>query len=96
MKCIHVLPYTPLLYSKTGVHVCRGIFIFLIFGPKHRLCVLTIYDLSKNKKNIKFSIFTVKHLTVYYMGVFSSCNLIIMLFWKSMETDYFIIEAALY
>ena len=29
MQCIP--PYTPLLYSKTGV--CRGIIIFLIFGP---------------------------------------------------------------
>ena len=28
-------PWTPLLYSKTGV--CRGIHIFLIFAPKHRL-----------------------------------------------------------
>ena len=28
-------PYTPLLYSKTGV--CRGIPIFLIFDQKHRL-----------------------------------------------------------
>ena len=31
-------PYTPLLYSKTGV--CRGIPIFLIFTLKHRLWVL--------------------------------------------------------
>ena len=31
-------PHTPLLYSKTGV--CRGIPIFLIFAPKHRLWVL--------------------------------------------------------
>ena len=31
-------PYAPLLYSKTGV--CRGIPIFLIFAPKHRLWVL--------------------------------------------------------
>ena len=56
-------PRTPLLYSKTGVF--RGIPIFLIFAPKHRLWVLvrtasarrfkrvpTIYVLSKNKKNI--------------------------------------------
>ena len=62
VQCIP--PYTPLLYSKTGV--CRGIPIFLIFAPKHRLWVLvrttsarrfyhvpTIYVLSKNKKNIK-------------------------------------------
>ena len=31
-------PWTPLLYSKTGV--CRGIAIFLIFAPKHRSRVL--------------------------------------------------------
>ena len=36
VKCIP--PYTPLLYSKAGV--CRGIPIFLIFAPKHRLWVL--------------------------------------------------------
>ena len=31
-------PYTPLLYSNTGV--CRGIHIFLIFAPKHKLWVI--------------------------------------------------------
>ena len=36
VPCIH--PYTPLLYSKTGVW--RGIHIFLIFAPKHRLWIL--------------------------------------------------------
>ena len=36
MKCIP--PHTPLLYSKNGVN--RGIPIFLIFDPKHRLWVL--------------------------------------------------------
>ena len=36
--CLIHNPYTPLLYSKTGV--CRGIHIFLIFAPKHRLWVL--------------------------------------------------------
>ena len=36
VKCIP--PHTPLLYSKTGVY--RGIPIFLIFAPKHRLWVL--------------------------------------------------------
>ena len=35
VNCIR--PQTPLLYSKTGV--CRGIPIFLIFAPKHRLWV---------------------------------------------------------
>ena len=36
MQCIP--PYTQLLFSKTGVW--RGIPIFLIFAPKHRLWVL--------------------------------------------------------
>ena len=36
VKCIP--PYTPLLYSKTGVY--RGIHFFLIFSQKHRLWVL--------------------------------------------------------
>ena len=72
MKCIP--PYTPLLYSKTGV--CRGIPIFCIFDPKHRLWVLVRITkvalmcthnlcLSKSKKNmksflVKISIFTTK------------------------------------
>ena len=38
MSMLCALPQTPLLYSKTGV--CRGIPIFLIFAPKHRLWVL--------------------------------------------------------
>ena len=33
VKCLP--PYSRLLYSKSGV--CRGIPIFLIFAPKHRL-----------------------------------------------------------
>ena len=36
--CEMYTPHTPLLYSKTGV--IRGIHIFLIFDPKHRLWVL--------------------------------------------------------
>ena len=38
MSVQYIPPYTPLLYSKTGV--CSGIRIFLIFAPKHRLWVL--------------------------------------------------------
>ena len=54
VKCIP--PQTPLLYRKVGI--CRGLSIFLIFAPKHRLWVLVrtalpIYVLSENKKNIK-------------------------------------------
>ena len=56
-SCYHaremLTPYTPLLYSKIGVY--RGtLFSYLcsktlIVGTR-----LTIYVLSKNKKNIKF------------------------------------------
>ena len=59
LNCIP--PYTPLLYSKTGV--CRGIPIFVIFDPKHGLWLeqlrrgsSKVYPqsvLNKNKKNIK-------------------------------------------
>ena len=38
MSVYSLPPQTPLLYSNTGV--CRGIPIFLIFAPKHRLWVL--------------------------------------------------------
>ena len=38
VKCVR--PYTPLLYSKTGVR--RGIPTFLIYAPKHRLWVLVV------------------------------------------------------
>ena len=34
VKCVP--PQTPLLYCKTGVN--RGMPIFFIFAPKHRLC----------------------------------------------------------
>ena len=48
-------PFNTTFIQKTGVY--RGIPIFLIFAPKHRLCVPTIYGLSKNKKNINIRIF---------------------------------------
>ena len=38
MSVQRIPAYTPILHSKTGV--CRGIPIFLIFAPKHRLWVL--------------------------------------------------------
>ena len=38
ISVLYIPPYTPLLYSKTGV--CRGIPIFRIIAPKHRLWVL--------------------------------------------------------
>ena len=61
--------------------VCRGIPIFLIFAPKHRLLVLIraaspIFVLSKNIKNIykknpmKFSILVSEKISVYCMGKF--------------------------
>ena len=36
--CVTNTPYTPLLYSKSGVY--RGIHIFLIFALKHKLWVI--------------------------------------------------------
>ena len=39
MSVKYIPTYTPLLYSKTGIHVRRGIPIF-IFAIKHRLLVL--------------------------------------------------------
>ena len=60
MSIYNMPPYTPLLYSKTGVW--RDIPIFLIFAPKHRLWVLIRTEVlmcthnlcfEKNKKNIK-------------------------------------------
>ena len=68
-KCIP--PYTPLLYSKTGVG--RGTSIFLIFDPKHRLWVPTINVLSKHIKIIKFfsnEIFKEKILCILHGQVF--------------------------
>ena len=75
--------HTPLLYSKTGVY--RGVPIFLIFGPKHRLWVFftTTHDLcfeQKYKKKyiffsgeifIFFSAEKKKKKSVYCMGMFS-------------------------
>ena len=72
-------PYTPLLYSKTGVY--RGIHFFLIFALKHRLWVLVLmctrnqcfeqkYENSK-KNQMKFVIFTaVKNRCILHGRVF--------------------------
>ena len=57
-------PQTPVLYSKTGV--CRGILIFLIFAPKHRLWVLVraeavltcTYNLCFEQKEEKLQTFS--------------------------------------
>ena len=38
MSVCFISPYTPLIYSKTGVY--RGIHYFLIFDLKHILCLL--------------------------------------------------------
>ena len=64
MSVCFIPPYTPLLYSKTGVY--RGMNYFLIFALKHILWVLvrtasmrrfyrvpTIYVLSKNMQIVK-------------------------------------------
>ena len=64
MSVCLIPPYTPLLYSKTGVY--RGLHYYLIFALKHILwvlvratlmrrflCVPSIYVLSKNMKRVK-------------------------------------------
>ena len=78
MSIKYIPPHTPILYRKIGV--CRGIPIFLIFAPKHRLWVLvrtaTIYILSKNKKNVKknsaehFQILKLKSLCLWHGHVY--------------------------
>ena len=71
--CLYnVVPFNPLLYSKTGVYKDTYI-IFFYFAKKHRLWVLvrtasprrfqrvpTIYVLSRNMKNIR----------LFYMKIF--------------------------
>ena len=75
-------PYTPLLYSKTGVY--KGIHFFLYFSLKHRLWVFvrtaslwrflhvpTINVLSKNKKNI-----TIFHLKKIFFTAMKKCSIL--------------------
>ena len=78
----NIPPQTPILCSKFGAY--RGIPIFHIFDPKHKLWVFTkgalmcntINVLSKNKKNIiffhrKLSIFaSLKHLYILHGHIF--------------------------
>ena len=52
MSVCFIPPYTPLLYSKTGVY--RGIYYFLIFALKHSFseAVLTCtHNLCFEQKN---------------------------------------------
>ena len=51
VRCIPL--YTPLLCSKNGV--CRGIPIFLIFAPKHRLWVHVISEYSEYPQSMFWS-----------------------------------------
>ena len=56
--CNEEPPYTPLLYSKTGVY--RGIHIFLIFALKHSVAVLTCtHNLCFEQKKRKLSQFCI-------------------------------------
>ena len=52
MSVWFIPPYTPLLYSKTGVY--RGIHFFLIFALKHRLWVVvrTVHIKSSQKTSV--------------------------------------------
>ena len=61
VKCIH--PYTPLLYRKTGV--CRGIPIFLIFDPKHRLWVLVSDAVLTCTNDVCFEQNKVKKISIF-------------------------------
>ena len=63
MSVYCIPPYTPLLYSKTGVY--RGIHDFLIFALKqklwvlvrtaHNICFEQKYENSKKKNQLKLS-----------------------------------------
>ena len=48
MSVKFILSFTPFLYYKSGV--CKGVLIFLIFDPKHRLWVLAINVLRNHIK----------------------------------------------
>ena len=52
MSMSYIPSYTPLLYSKTGV--CKGVCLFLIFDPKHRLCVLVGKEVLTCTHNLCF------------------------------------------
>ena len=82
MSVCFIPPYTPSLYSKTGVY--RSIHYFLIFALKHILWVLvrtaslrrflrvpTIYVLSKNMKKVK----DIKLKIVIFTAVKNRCIL---------------------
>ena len=83
MSVLCIPPYTPLLYSKTGVY--RGLHYFLIFALKHRLWVLvrtasprrfkhepTINVLSKKKeKNL-----TIFRLKIIIFTAVKNCNVL--------------------
>ena len=75
VKCIP--PYTPFLYSKTGVY--RGIHFFLIFALKHRLwvlvCVPTVNVLSENNKKKKHQNFSFENYHFY------SCEILLYIAW---------------
>ena len=61
-------PYTPLLYSKTGVY--KGIHFFLIFSLKHRLWVLvrtaSCFEQKIRKKNHNFHLKIIIFIAVKY------------------------------
>ena len=65
MSVWFIPPYTPFLYSETGVY--RGIHVFLIFALKHRLWVL-VRTASVNLKIIVF--IAVKNCSILHGHVF--------------------------
>ena len=56
-------PFTPLLFSKTGVYRDKH---FLIFALKHKLLVLV-----RTASHLKIDIFTSVNIAVYCIGVLS-------------------------
>ena len=101
MSVCFIPPYTPLLYSKSGVY--RGIHYFLIFALKHILWVLvrttTIYVLSKKMKIvqkilIKIVIFTaVKNRCILHGRVFVIMDRVEKLFYLGYEKQAIISTA---
>ena len=71
MSVIYTPPFTPCLYSKTGVY--RAMQFFLIFALKHD-CGYSLeppHVLSKNKKNI-----TIFHLQIIIFTVVKYCSIL--------------------
>ena len=73
MSVCFIPPYTPLLYSKTGVY--KGLHYFHIFALKHILCTCTHkYVLSKNMKTKFLNVKLVLLSDTYLIIIFAICH----------------------